>query len=409
MPGWLAVPCAALAGGVAAALAIASLAVGADLASRWHAGFAHAQPVLNLLLMPAGFAALAWITRRAFHGAQGGGVPQALAALRANDPGPETATQLSLRIALGKVVLTAAGFACGASIGREGPGIQIGASILHSLRGRGAGRRALIVAGAAAGVAATFATPLAALVFAFEQMARGFERRLLPASIIAIAAATSTIVLLFGYRPYFGAIAFGVPAAPVWCAALACGAAGGLAGGLFSRALVGGQNWLRPWASARPAAIAAGAGLLVALLGLASGGSIYGSGFGETRELLHGGALHVAADPALKFAATLLSSLAGIPGGLFSPTLAIGAGLGAEFAPWLDAVPMATLALLGMAAYQTGVMQAPLTAAVLVAEMVGAPQALLPLLATSLVAMAASRCVSRESVYEGLCRSLTAK
>jgi H+/Cl- antiporter ClcA len=411
-PARIAVYGALAAGAIGIALAIAALAVGADLALEWHAWVVEASPWWDLLLMPVGFGALAWITQRWFPGAEGGGVPQALAALNAPTNAPVQETLLSLRIALGKVALTIGGFACGASIGREGPAIQIGASILHAQSPRAGdrapvSRRGLILAGAAAGVAATFITPLAGVVFAFEQMSRSLERRALTAVIAAVGLATGIVIAVLGYRPYFG-IAEATPMNwQAWVGAVGCGLAGGLLGGAFTRGLLAAQGWLRPSLTRHPALTAAVLGLLVALVGIVAGGMTHGSGFAETRELAQGVSLHEAAYPVLKFAATLLSLLAGIPGGLFSPSLAVGAGLGAEFAPVLTAVPMTLLVMFGMAAYTTGVMHAPLTATVIVVEMFAAPQLALPLLLASVIALGVSRLISRESVYVALARQFT--
>ena len=122
-------------------------------------------PASAWIVPPVGLALIAWLTRRFFPGSQGSGIPQTIAALSLTAADARDRL-LSLRIAAGKLVLTVAGLGCGASAGREGPTVQIGASIMHSL-----GRlvrfpaadldRGLILAGGAAGVAAAFNTPLA--------------------------------------------------------------------------------------------------------------------------------------------------------------------------------------------------------------------------------------------------------
>src|SRR5581483_7169348 len=123
-------------------------------------------PWLTLLITPLGFVLCAWLTRVVFPGAQGSGIPQAIAARKLKDDAARRRL-LSLRLTVGKILLTLIGLFTGASIGREGPTVQVGASImLTAARLGGMGRqRGLILAGAAAGVAAAFNTPLAGIVF----------------------------------------------------------------------------------------------------------------------------------------------------------------------------------------------------------------------------------------------------
>ena len=140
------------------------------LASHW--------PWLPFILTPGALVAILWATRNWFPGAQGSGIPQAIAALQLE----ERSSLLSIRIAIGKILLTTLGLVCGASIGREGPSVHIGASLMHSL-GRFAHfpahymERGLILAGGAAGIAAAFNTPMAGIVFAIEEMSKSFEQR----------------------------------------------------------------------------------------------------------------------------------------------------------------------------------------------------------------------------------------
>ena len=148
---------------------------------------------LPLVATPLTLALVAALTRRYFPGAEGSGIPQAIAALKMAD-GAQRARVLSLKIALGKMLLTWLGLLGGASVGREGPTVQVGAAILHTLyrKLRYPGRlpeRALIVAGGAAGVAAAFNTPLAGIVFAIEEMARSFEEKTSGTLITAVILA----------------------------------------------------------------------------------------------------------------------------------------------------------------------------------------------------------------------------
>lgn len=398
-------------GGLAVLFALASEQAHALFAeARLHAGW------IPLVGMPLGFAAIVFITRRFFPGAQGSGIPQTIAAL-AQDTREAREQLLSLRIAIGKMVLTVGGLLCGASIGREGPTVQVGAAVLHSL-GR-LGRfpqqgmdRALILAGGAAGVAAAFNTPLAGIVFAIEELSRSYEQRTNGTILTAVILAGMTSLALLGNYTYFGRTGATLVTDPDnLLAVLAIGVVGGLAGGLFARALIATSQGLPgrigQLARTRPVVFAALCGGVLAIIGVAGGGCTFGTGYAETRYLLQGDPSVPASFGVLKFVATLVSYLAGIPGGIFAPSLAVGAGLGANLATVLTDVPLNAVILLAMAAYFAGVVQAPLTAFIIVVEMTDKHDMVLLLMAAALIANGASRLVCPEPLYKALARRFT--
>jgi H+/Cl- antiporter ClcA len=153
-----------------------------------------------------------------------------------------------------------------------------------------------------------------------------------------------------------------------------------------------------------PLAFAALCGVLIAAIGIASGGETYGTGYGQARALVEGA--HPLPDSfvALKFAATVVSYVSGIPGGLFAPSLSVGAGLGGWLSHLLPAAPAGAVVLLGMVGYFSGVVQAPITATVIVMEMTDNQALTVPLLATSFLAFGVSRLVCRRPVYGALAR-----
>ena len=191
----------------------------------------------SLVVTPLGFALSVFLTNRFFPNAQGSGIPQAIAARHLTDQSARESL-VSLRFAAGKIILTLFGLLCGASVGREGPTVQIGASIMFAL-GRFSPRRqpGLILAGAAAGVAAAFNTPLAGIVFGIEEMSRAFETRTSSLIIGAVIAAGLTSLALIGNYAYFGTSAMACATASTGSPIPLCGVVGGLAGGLFSRIL----------------------------------------------------------------------------------------------------------------------------------------------------------------------------
>ena len=398
------------------AVVVATVAIGfALLADRASALFVRMQaphPWVAFAICPAGLVASFLLTRYVFPGAQGSGIPQVIAGLHMTDR-EAIARVLSLRVALGKVGLTLLGLGCGASIGREGPTVQVGAAIMHAF-----GRllrlprldleRALVLAGGAAGVAAAFNTPLAGVVFAIEELSHAFESRTSGVVLTAVIIAGITTLALAGNYTYFGHTSETLDLGRGWIAVVLCSGAGGLAGGLFSTALVrfagGLPGRLGHWVVRWPAVFAALCGLAIALCGLLSDGQTYGTGYDQARSMMEGHNTLPASYAALKFAATVVSYVSGIPGGIFAPSLAVGAGLGESLSHLIPAAPTGAVVLLGMVAYFSGVVQAPITAAVIVMEMTDNQGMTIPLLATSFLAFGVSRLVCRRPIYAALAR-----
>ena len=362
----------------------------------------------SLLVTPLGFVLAVFLTNRYFQNSQGSGIPQAIAARELDDQAARGGL-VSIRIAVGKVLLTLLGLLCGASAGWEGPTVQVGASIMFAI-GRLSPRRqpGLILAGAAAGVAAAFNTPLAGIVFAIEEMSRAFETRTSGLVIASVIAAGLTSLALVGNYAYFGTSPTMLRTGVDWLAVPVCGAVGGVAGGLFSRIVIAVARGL-PGLLGRSIKqyrlpFAAACGFAVALCGIASGDTIYGTGYVHVKAALEAGVPLPWHFGVLKFAATTFSTISGIPGGIFSPSLAVGAGLGANIAHLFPGAPVDAVILLGMVAYFAGVVQAPITAFVIVTEMTENHAMVIPLMAAALIAYLASRLVCPEGIYHALAK-----
>jgi H+/Cl- antiporter ClcA len=376
--------------------------------------YGHAWP---LLLTPAVFALLSWVTQGALRTTRGSGIPQAIASLQVDDDGFRQRL-LSLRVAAGKIALTLAALGAGASVGREGPTVHVGAGILYSL-----GRRfgfadahaasRFILAGGAAGIAAAFNTPLAGVVFAIEEMAGAFEHRMSGVVLTAVIIAGVVSLGLLGDYAYFGRVASVLDLGQSAAAVAACGIAGGLAGGAFARLiLLDAGSLFERVARLRtrwPVAFAAACGLALALLGLASADSVYGTGYDQARAILQGDAAAPAATfGVFKFAANVVSYWAGIPGGIFSPALAVGAGFGHDLALLMPDAPASGVVLLGMAGYLAGVTQAPLTSAIISMELTANQGMAIPILAACLLARATAAFLCPVPVYKAFARRLVA-
>lgn len=403
---------------------LAAVAVGlavvafAELSARAYDFIAqlHARSPWLLLLTPVSGILILWLTRRFFPGAQGGGIPEVIAARSDAVATADLDRFVSLRIAAGKFGLVLAAVAGGFSAGREGPSVHIGACLMHACRpllprSFAIDVRGLLVAGGAAGMAAAFNTPLAGIVFAIEQLAGRFEQGTNGVLIAAIVWAGLVSLAVLGNYTYFGRLHAGELALTALPALVGVGIVCGLAGGLFARLLLAGVDalpWLARLRALHPYAFVALCGVLVAALSVATGGATLGGGYETTRDMLAGAANPAWYDCIARFAATLLTALSGIPAGIFAPSLAVGAGIGADLAAWFpSAIGLGAMTALCMAAYLAAVTHAPLTAFVVVMEMVDGHAMVLSLMVVSMIASLVARLIS-PPLFETLAARLVA-
>lgn len=358
------------------------------------------------LVAPAGLVLVSWLTRNYFIGSQGSGIPQSVAALKLSEHRARTRL-LSVRIAVGKIMLTLVGLLSGASIGREGPTVHIGASLMFALGRIGKFPhhymdKGLILAGGAAGISAAFNTPLAGILFAIEELGRSFEQRTSGVLLTAVFLAGITAVAIQGNYTYFGVTSAKLAPSEIVLPIFVCGIGGGLLGGLFSTALIQGSRRIAPFVKKYPYRTAAACGLGLATVGFLSGSTAYGTGYSEASSILTNTGALPETFPLMKALATLFSYLSGIPGGIFAPSLATGAGVGATLSGFIPGVPAEAVVILGMLGYFTGVVQTPITAFVIVMEMTDNHDLLLPLMATAFVAYVTSRMVCPTPIYHTL-------
>ncbi|HEY2132243.1 MAG TPA: chloride channel protein [Acetobacteraceae bacterium] len=399
-------------GAVIVALLAIAFAWAADQAQLLFQAITHDRSWLVFVMAPAGLTIAVLLTRKVFPGAQGSGIPQTIAALHMHNAADMDAV-LSLRVAIGKVILTLLGLLSGASIGREGPTVQVSAAVMHAL-GRQLRlprldlQRGLVLAGGAAGVSAAFNTPLAGIVFAIEELAHSFEARTSGTVLGAVILAGITTLALAGNYSYFGVISVDLHFGAGWLAVAVCALAGGLAGGAFSQVLITAARGLPGaagrWLIRHPLLFAAGCGLALAVIGALSGNTTYGTGYAQANSMLRADSHLPVMYPLLKLLATLVSYLSGIPGGIFAPSLSVGAGLGQWLAHLVPGAPSGAVVLLGMVGYFAGVTQAPITSTVIVMEMTDNQNMTISLLATALLAFGVSRLVCRRPLYGTLAR-----
>jgi CIC family chloride channel protein len=318
--------------------------------------------------------------------------------------------QLSLRTTAWRVAGSWSAIASGLSIGREGPLIEFGGS-LGAAVARIAGvslnqARVLVAAGTAAGFAAAYNTPFAAVLFVLETIVGIVALDALLPAIAATVVATAITRAIVGGGPIYGERAFAVasPYELVSYAALGVLAVAGAVA--FKKTLAFGEQLVERHPVSQPWRAACG-GLLVGAIAVFLP-SVAGNGY-EPLNLVLDERLPAAALALLliaKIVATSGSVASGVPGGVFTPVLLVGGILGSLYGlvlHWLGfpaVAGAASYALVGMAATTAATIHAPLTAAVLVFELSGDYPIVLPLLLSTVVATWLSRSVGGESVYQ---------
>ncbi len=368
-----------------------------------------ADPLKGFLLM-AGCAAAAtafsaFMVRRFSPEAAGSGIPHVESVLAGEMP-PAPFTLVPIKF-FGGILAIGSGLA----LGREGPCVQMGATIACFV---GAARdwpdrQALLAAGAGAGLAAAFNAPFAGAAFVLEELLRRFETR---NAIAALGASMSAIVvarLFTGAAPDFAVPALPYPSAGDDLLCLGLGLFAGVLGAIYNRVLLDAldiaDGMKRIPVELRAGLVGAAVG---ALAWLAPG--LVGGGDGLTQNLLSG-ATPFALLPllfAIRLFLSCASYAAGTPGGLFAPLLLLGAQMGfffgALFYPDLPApnVHAILFAVVGMAALFSAVVRAPLTGMILVTEMTGSSIELLPMLAACFAAMALATLLGGAPIYDSL-------
>lgn len=361
----------------------------------------------RLLLPIAGSLGMGYLLYRYFPNARGSGVPQTKAALFAREG------YITLRTVLGKFFCTSATLACGIPLGREGPSVQVGAGIA-SVLGRRLGLRAekvkaLIPVGASAAIAAAFNTPLAAVLFALEEIVGDLHAPVLGSVVLASATSWMVLRLLLGNNPLFKVPRYELVHPLEFAIYAVLGVLGGFVSVAFTRLLLDMRaRFLRfPKRTAwfHPAV----GGVLVGILGLFVP-QVLGVGYGYVGDALNGNmALKLMLLlVVLKLVAVTTSYASGNAGGIFGPSLFIGAMLGGavgtvahRFLPTFTATPGA-YALVGMGALFAGIVRAPMTSVLMIFEMTQDYAVIVPLMIANLVSLFISSLLQPEPIYEAL-------
>jgi CIC family chloride channel protein len=340
--------------------------------------------------------------------ARGSGIPEVKSSYMLS-PGP----QLSLRTIVGKFVLGALAIGSGFSLGREGPTVQICAGI-----GAGIGRltrrptrvvKSLISVGAAAGIAAAFNTPLAAITFALEEIVGDLNHRLVGAIVVATVAAAVIEHAILGGAPVFAVPAYVLVRWWELIAYAVLGVVAGIGSTVFVQALLLTRRAMRRITQIPGWTKPALAGLVVALLGMATP-EVLGIGYGALSEALHGeiGFQRMAGLFVTKIAATVVSYSFGLSGGIFAPALFMGGMLGGVVGHiverFVTASPQSvgSFALVGMGAFFVGAIRAPITSILIIFEMTGDYAIILPLMISNMLSYTIAVKLQGLPIYDAL-------
>lgn len=317
--------------------------------------------------------------------------------------------QLSLRTTASRVASSWAAIAGGMSIGREGPLIEFGGALgaaLSRVTATSLNRtRILVATGTAAGFAAAYNTPFAATLFVLETIAGVAAPALILPVMGGTVAATLVTRAAVGIGPIYGQRAFGIESNLDLVSSVALGVAAAIAAMSFKRVLAILENWVDDHPLPQPYRAATG-GVLVGAIAMWLP-SVVGNGYEPLNRILDS-PMTVSA-LALLFVAKLIATsgsvASGVPGGIFTPMLLMGAALGSGWSHLFGAANAAApgagrYALIGMAATTAASIHAPLTAAVMIFELSGDYPIALPLIVAAVVSTLVSRALGSESVYQ---------
>ena len=345
-----------------------------------------------------------------FPQSRGSGVNQTKAALYIYNG------SIPIRTAIGKFITAALAIGSGHSLGPEDPSLQIGACLasalgrrMHISRDR---MRLIAPVGAAAGLAAAFNAPISAVLFVIEEVIGRWTAGILGSVVLSAVSSVVVMRWFLGSESLFRIPAVQLERPSELIAYSILGIVGGLASVLFAKGIA----TLRPRCKALPFWTQyfqpAAAGLLIGIIALLGAPQIMGAGYEAIDEAMHGRFTwqFLAILAGLKIIATLLSFVSGTPGGMFAPTLFIGAMLGAAVGgaehvilPHLSGSP-GTYALVGMGVLFAGFLRAPMTSVFMVLEVSGNYSIIVPVIVANTIAYVISRGLQPIAIFDLLTR-----
>ena len=384
--------------GIFAGLAVVCFRITMEWTRLYLLGSALTPPAWRAFLAPAlAGLVISGLIFTVFKGAAGSGLNQTKAALYISNG------YIPLRTVIGKFITASLAIGSGHSLGPEDPSLQIGAGLASAVGTRlnlsKKKMRILAPVGAAAGLAAAFNAPISAVLFVIEEIIGHWSAGILATVVLAAVSSVVTMRLFLGSEPFFRIPPVGVLRWQELLAYSVLGVLGGVASVVFASAL----GWLRPKIKQSPQFMQflypAIAGLLLGLIALAGFPQVMGAGYDFIDQAMHNQytweVLGMLAG--LKILATTLSFSSGTPGGMFAPTLFIGAMLGGAvgtvehiFFPHLTG-SVGTYALVGMGVLFAGFLRVPITSVFMALEVSGDYTIILPVLVANMLSYLISR------------------
>ncbi len=357
---------------------------------------------------------LAWlVVHYGAKAAGGSGIPQIMASLKLlhEKTGVSVSPLLSVRVIFVKVISSCLGLLGGSAIGREGPSLQISASlymVIQKLKPKSwptLSPQKMILAGGAAGLAAAFNTPLGGIVFAIEELSKTSLHSFRSSLLLSVILAGLATQWLSGPYLYLGYPHVGAFEPRFYVLIIIMSLLAGMAGALKSRLILRVNEFKRGlkkhW---HLHLFVAGCGLALAVLIIVLGRDVIGSGKSQLQSMLF--SQDTGWDWRLvpaRFLASLVSFTSGMAGGVFAPSLSTGAGIGAMFSHYAQFdTNNKIIVLCGMVAFLTGVTRAPFTSAVLVLEMTDRHSAIFPMMLAAMVANTGAAMLMKKSLYDYL-------
>lgn len=369
--------------------------------------------ILNFLLSPILILASYLMVKKLSPGTFGSGIPQVIVCIsKKHDNLLESL--LGLRVLLTKLISSLLGIFSGAAIGREGPSLQISASVGYLVAkffekgGIQLKTNQLILAGSAGGLAAAFNTPIGGIVYAVEELAHDHIKSYKTVLLMSVLIAGFTAQLFMGNYLYLGfpkvrtAITFKLVFAIIFV-----GFTAGLFGGLFSSILFYLIGWRNSLNTRRQFLVLLTVGVSIACFFQLFGQNSVFSGKESINFVLFDNKNIPYFDVIFRFISPILSSMTGIAGGIFAPSLAAGSTLGGFLSQFFDFEFKSLLGLVGMIGFLNGVTKAPITSFVLVLEMTDRHSSVFPMMMAAIFSSLGSHLISHESFYERSARRIT--
>jgi H+/Cl- antiporter ClcA len=359
-----------------------------------------------ILIIPCAFFIISYLITNYFPEAQGSGIPHILAIYKAKNINV-LSKYFILRLILTKYIFVVLGTLFGATIGREGPTVQIGSTImiLGNKNPSPKYQKFLLTIGAAAGLAAAFNTPIGGIVFAFEELTKKISHKFILIKVSGIAIAGITTMLFVGNFSYFGRVGrellnytwqiFPISFIIGILAAIFCY--------LFTQCVyyvtLSQTSIINIWRQKHIYSSSIICGVILAVVGILSAGLSFGNGYIETTKALANQMVLPNYYFIYKMISSLVSTASAVPGGYFATSLAIGNGIGTFVHSIYSIANIQQYGIIGMVAFLAALTRAPITSIIMVLQVTSSQIFTLPIILAALVSCWLSQLLGK-SIYE---------